>query len=103
MPNVSSISGGATGTGAFKDCSKLAGVWIGSSIEGIGSFAFMGCYAIKKMFIDLPRATVEAMTGYAQGFSNGTIFTSKIICNDDEGFMTQEEFDAIDWATYEEA
>lgn len=25
-----------------------------------------------------------------------------VICNDDEGWMTQEEFDAIDWATYTE-
>lgn len=94
--NTRYIEGGST-TGAFYNCTGLNAVWIGSSIITISTYAFNGCTNLAKIFIDKPRATIEAMTSYSNKFgaTNATI-----ICNDDEGFMTQEEFDAIDWSTY---
>ena len=90
------IEGGAT-TGAFYNCTGLNAVWIGSAVITISTYAFAGCSNLTKIFIDKPRATIEAMTSYSNKFgaTNATI-----ICNDDEGWMTKEEFDAIDWATY---
>lgn len=92
------------GTGAyapFYNCTSLKAVWIGSAmISTFNKNTFVNCKNIIKMFIDLPRATVETFTNYQYAFSNSAVTTDVIICNDDEGFMTKEEFDAIDWATY---
>lgn len=94
--NTRYIEGGTT-TGAFYNCTGLNAVWIGSSIITITTYAFNGCTNLKKIFIDKPRATVEGMASYSNKFG---ATNSTIICNDDEGFMTREEFDAIDWTTY---
>lgn len=87
-------------TGAFYNCTGLKVVWIGSSITSISKYSFYKCENLTKIFIDKPRATVEGMAGYTNAFSYDTKTTDIIVCNDDEGFMTREEFDAIDWATY---
>lgn len=85
---------------------RLYAIWIGSAIAtgGLGAYALYcdANYKLKKIFINLPRATVEAMANYSVAFSNNQVTTDIIICNDDEGFMTKEQFDAIDWATYTE-
>lgn len=89
----------------FERC-RLYAIWIGSAIAtgGLGYYALYceGSYKLKKIFINLPRATVEAMDNYSVAFSDNQVSTDIIVCNDDEGFMTKEEFDAIDWATYTE-
>ena len=62
-------------------------------------------FLYKKIYIDLPRATVEAMQYYDTKWSGdkaNTKTNAQIICNDDENWLTQEEFDAIDWSTYTE-
>lgn len=100
MPNATTIYSSNTSNGAFNGCTNLKGIWIGDKVSNITQYAFFNCSAVKKMYIDLPRATVEAMTYYSNGFSHGYISTDKIICNDDEVFLTKEEFDAIDWSTY---
>ena len=107
MNNVKTINGTGTGYSPFYNCTGLKAVWIGSAItrSGFNRYAFAGCTNIKKMFIDLPRATVEAFTNYQYAFSSWTnttqsLTTDVIVCNDDAGFMTKEQFDAIDWATY---
>ena len=85
---------------------RLYAIWIGSAIAtgGLGHYALYcdGGYKLKKIFINLPRATVEAMANYSVAFSDNQVTTDIIICNDDEGFMTKEQFDAIDWSTYTE-
>lgn len=107
MKNVTSIVGSSSSNGVFYNCTGLKAVWIGSTISSMGSYVFQGCTSITKIYIDLPRATVEAMTGYDKAWSyisssaGQTLTTDIIVCNDDEGFITKEEFDAIDWSTYE--
>ena len=83
--------------GSFSNCTFLKAVWLGGAVTSIGGHAFKSDYALGKIFINLPRTSVEALSDYSLkwGATNATV-----ICNDDEGFMTQEEFDAIDWATY---
>lgn len=89
------------GSQSFRACSNLKAVWIGSGVNRYSIYdAFSGCSNLAKIFINLPRATVEKFQYYSSAFSNGTLTTDVIICNDDEGFITKEEFDAIDWATY---
>lgn len=100
MPKATTISSPATNTGAFYGCTSLKAVWIGSSVtsSGMGRYIFAGCGNLSKIFIDLPRATVESFTNYQYAFMNDTTKTGIVVCNDDAGFMTQTEFDAIDWS-----
>lgn len=102
MKNVQNTIG--VGTYApFYNCTGLKAVWIGSvMVSTFNKNTFASCKNIIKMFIDLPRATVETFTNYQYAFSNGAVTTDVIICNDDAGFMTKKEFDAIDWETYSE-
>lgn len=102
MNNVTSINGTSSSYSPFYNCTGLKAIWIGSSItkSGLNRYAFSGCTNIKKIFIDLPRATVEAFTNYQYTFMNDTSKIEIIVCNDDEGFMTKEQFDEIDWATH---
>lgn len=53
---------------------------------------------LQKLYIDLPRATVEASSNYTYGFqgSNTDAARAKIICNDDNDFLTQEQFEAME-------
>lgn len=102
MKNVTKIEGSSTGNAGFSNCSGITASWIGSAItnSGLPRYSFSGCTSLKRIFIDLPRTTVETFTNYQYAFMNDTSKTGIIICNDDEGFMTKEEFDAIDWNTY---
>lgn len=109
MKNVKTINGTGTSYSPFYNCTGLKAVWIGSAItsSGFNRYAFAGCTNITKMFIDLPRATVEAFKNYQYAFaswssSTQSLTTDVIVCNDDAEFITKEEFDAIDWATYSE-
>ena len=79
---------------------SLKALWLGSQIpdSGFDNNTFSSNKnTLTTIFINLPRATIETYTYYSVkwGATNATI-----ICNDDEGWMTKEEFDAIDWATY---
>lgn len=78
----------------FRTVASLKYMWIGDKITSISTNTLYGT-SLNKLYIDLPRAVVETFEGYAN--NAGTI-----VCNDDEGFMTKEQFDAIDWATYAE-
>lgn len=102
MENVATIAGPNSSTGAFGSNSSLKAVWIGSAITsaGFGRYVFYNCTNMIAMYIDLPRATVEAFTYYNYAFMNNASKVGIIICNDDAGFMTKAEFDAIDWSTY---
>ena len=87
------------------DGASIKALWIGSSVTEIKQNAFYYGVSLQKIYIDLPRATVEAMSYYDAKWSGTTANTqtnAQIICNDDEDWLTQEEFDAIDWATYTE-
>lgn len=100
MRNVTTVYSGSSNN-AFYNCTGLKAVWIGSKVtsSGLAQYSFNGCTNITKMYIDLPRATVEGFAGYQYAFMNNTSKTGIIICNDDDGFITKEEFDSIDWST----
>lgn len=82
---------------AFTGCTALKKVWIGSAITsaGFNRYAFNNCTALETMYIDLPRATVESFTNYPYAFMNDTSKTGIIVCNDDAGFISKAEFDAL--------
>ena len=84
LPKIVTIN-----SGVFSNCSNLKAVWIGADINGISGNPFANANKLTNIYIDLPRATVET-----KSFHSG--FSGKIICNDDEKFITQEEFNAID-------
>ena len=69
---------------AFNNCTSLTSLRIGSNIQTIASNAFNGCTNLTTIYINLPRTTVEAMSGYSSkwGATNATI-----ICNDDTGWV----------------
>lgn len=97
LPQVSLKNVQKINSNGFDNCMGMKAIWIGSSITSIGTQAFRYCSALTKIFIDLPRATVEAMANYSSAFGRGSGYTSLIVCNDDEGFITKEEFDATTW------
>lgn len=98
IAGAKNIYGGGTTNGAFGNCTGLKQVWISSNITSAGfqRYVFYGCTALEKIYIDLPRATVEAFSNYKYAFMNDTTKTGIIVCNDDEGFITKEEFDALE-------
>ena len=104
MPYIKTIAGtaGSASYAPFRYCSNLKAVWVGSTIEDFDKLSLSDTDALVKIFIDLPRATVETFDGYATGFKSGGS-SDIVVCNDDEGWMTLEEFDAFDWSTYSEA
>lgn len=95
MNGITTIEGSSSSTGSFSNCTSLKKVWIGNGItsEGIGRYCFNGCNLLEKIFINLPRATVETFTNYQYAFMNNTNKVDIIVCNDDTGFLTKEEFD----------
>ena len=97
MNNVTQISGNQTSNGTFGYCTGLKQVWIGSAItsNSFARYAFNGCSNLEKMYINLPRATIEGFTNYQYAFMNDTSKTGIIVCNDDEGFISKAEFDAL--------
>lgn len=96
MLNVTSMVG-TNGGGSFYYCSGLKKVWIGSAItnNGLGRYVFQMCNALETIYIDLPRATVTTFTNYQYAFMNDTSKTGIIVCNDDAGFISKADFDAL--------
>lgn len=90
---VTTINGNSS-TASFGNCTSLKQVWIGSSLTGLGRYAFKGCSSLNKIYINLPRATVETFAGYTYAFMNNTSKTDIIVCNDDSGFIDKATFDA---------
>lgn len=102
MGGIKSFAWGSSSP-SFYGCTGLRAVWIGSSIDsGLGRYAFQYASNMVKIFIDKPRAEVETFANYQYAFVNNANKTNIIVCNDDEGWMTQDEFDAIDWKNYTE-
>ena len=105
-PNLIQLSYGggmagttANGTGPIARNSKLKAVWLGERFtSSSGTSQMMSCSNLKKIFIDLPRATVQTYAGYSTAWGS---YCKNIICNDDEGFMTRAEFDNFDWENYQ--
>ena len=69
---------------AFRKCTSLTSLRIGSNIQTINGDVFDNCTNLTTIYINLPRTTVEAMSGYSSkwGAKNATI-----ICNDDAGWV----------------
>ena len=100
MPGLETISGTSYTQSAFGSSNSLKAVWIGSSLTTTNQYNFYECAKLIKIFIDKPRAQVEKLSGYSTGFTGLPDKVGIVVCNDDAGFMTQAEFDAIDWSTY---
>lgn len=109
MNNVTTMSGSYTSNSSFNGCSSLKALWIGSAITNLPAYMVydrdylsQAAASLIKIYIDKPRATVEGFAGYQYAFCGSRKTTDIVICNDDEDWLTKEEFDAIDWATYTE-
>lgn len=98
MESATTISGNGSTSGAFYGCKGLKAVWLGSNATPY-QYSFSGCTNMIKIFIDVPRATIETRYDYQYAFMNNANKTGIIVCNDDEGFISRAEFDAIDWST----
>lgn len=96
--NTTGINGSNTGNSGFYNCQNLKQIWLGNKLNGnlMYRWSFASCPNIEKLYINLPRATVSSWTNYQYAFMNDTSKTSVIICNDDAGFITQEQFEALD-------
>lgn len=103
MNNVTTIYS-STNSSVFMAAPNIVAFWIGSAItnNGLGRYSLLSSNVAnyKRIYIDLPRATVEAFTNYQYAFCNNASMTTIIVCNDDSGFITKTQFDAIDWSTY---
>lgn len=102
MNNVTSIAGSNTTNCSFRYCSNMKAFWIGSAITTLQRYALYTTSSLLKVYINKPRAEVEAIANYEYAFMNDATKQGIIICNDDADFITKEEFDAIDWATLAE-
>lgn len=83
--------------GIFNECSYLKQIWFGFTdtvtSNHIGRYALSGATSLEKCYIDLPRTTVESLQYYSTRFSNNAVpETCQFICNDDEDWITNEEF-----------
>lgn len=101
-PNITGVYGTTASNSAFRGCTGLKAVWLGSSVTSanMGLNSFAGCTNLIKIYIDLPRATVETFTNYQYAFMNNTSKVGIIVCNDDSDWLTAEQFNEIDWKTY---
>ena len=99
MENIVHLSGSGSSEGSFYFCSNLKAVWLGSGLTSIYRYTFASCTKLQKMYINLPRATVEALSYYQYAFMNDASKTGIIICNDDNDFITKAQFDATDFST----
>lgn len=106
LPNIQKFgTTSSTSSNAILYQGALKAIWMGSSLTTLNNYSFLGVTGtLKKVYIDLPRATVTAWSSYKYCFSGTTSLdpASVIVCNDDADFLTQEEFEAIDWDTYGE-
>lgn len=82
--------------GPFGDCSNLKAIWIGDKLQTISVWIFTNCTNLNKIFINLPRTKVETLSGYSKAFCDDANKINCIVCNDDPGFISKEEFDTID-------
>jgi hypothetical protein len=105
-PLLEDVGGSAQGNPAFNGCTNLRAMWIGSAWKNSGalysgSWDFYGS-GLRYLFINKPRAEVEAIGGYSAKWSGsaGNAPNLKIICNDDANWMDQATFDSIDWTTH---
>ena len=96
--NIGNFNANASNGSAFWGCTGLKRVWLGSYTTNtkMGRYAFQNCNNLEYIYIDLPRATVEAFTNYQYAFMNNTAKTGIIVCNDDPNFIDKETFDALD-------
>ena len=104
MNGITTMSGSSTSNGPFCYMPNIVAFWIGSSITSGGllrySLSTGNVNNYKRIYINLPRATVEGFANYNYAFCNNSNKKSIIVCNDDAGWLTKEQFDAIDWETY---
>lgn len=102
LPKITNIQMSGNDYSMFRNNSKIEYIWVGENIAKIGKWAFAYITNLKKIFVNQPRATLESTSsnGLSYGFSNGKLKSSDIICNDEEGFLTEEQFKNMNWSTY---
>ena len=87
LPKIKILVGNYSSNGAFYNCGNITEVRLGNTVTRIDRYVFKGCSSLQKIYIDLPRATVEAMPNYQYAFMDDTSKTGIIICNDDSGWI----------------
>lgn len=101
--SATTLSTSSTTHYCFSGCSNIVALYFASALdEGTiekSRYLASGCTGLKYLYINMPRAEVEAMSGYSYKFVNKAAQEVTIICNDDADWITKEEFDAIDWTT----
>lgn len=100
MPKLESVvKNFGYGYTPFGYCTQLKAIWIGENFKGIDDYMFTKNTALRKIFINLPRATAELLPGFSFNWEYYKTSTGlvEVVCNDDEGWMSLEEFDATDW------
>lgn len=102
MPKLIQNNASSQSYTVFLNCTALKAVWIGNAVTKLTNYTFRNCSALQKIYIDLPRATASTLAGYAKGYTYDVDNSAKVIYNDDAGFITQAEFEAIDWSNYTE-
>lgn len=102
LPKITNIQVSGNDYSIFRNNSKIEYIWVGENIKKIGKWAFAYITNLKKIFVNQPRATLESTSsnGLSYGFSNNKLKSSDIICNDEEGFLTEEQFKNMNWSTY---
>ena len=90
LPKIKILVGNYSNNGAFYNCGNITEVRLGNTVTSIDRYVFKDCSSLQKIYIDLPRATVEAMPNYQYAFMGDTSKTGIIICNDDSGWIPYE-------------
>ncbi len=101
MEGAKNIYGNTVANAAFYNDTSLKAVWIGNGItsNNFQRYVFQGCSNLEYIYINLPRATVQAFSYYSTKWSNNTVSsTCQVICNDDSGFIDATTFRNTDWA-----
>ena len=102
IKNATTISSSDASTGCFYNCTNLRAVWMPSVSNSFGGHTFSNCTNLKRIYWARTRTQMESNSSALHFWSNNTVHPDcRIICKDDEDYITKEEFDAIDWETYE--
>ena len=96
---VTTIPNANNKNSAFYNCTSLKAVWLGNAItsSGFARYAFRNCLALEKIYIDLPRATVESFANYQYKWSYDSLPNCEVICNDDNDFISATTFRNTEW------
>lgn len=94
LPSIVTISSTSSDYQIFSNNSTIEYIWVGENVSKIGKWTFSSLNSLKKIYVNQTRSQLTSTSSYGlnYGFSNNKISSSDVICNDDEGWLTKEEF-----------